>query len=76
MAVLSKMLSWLLAHQLAKLVQLVAKPRGDFLEPLSHVGIASPAHDVLDIADEVLGLLEETRRGNQLLRLGLHGGYT
>ena len=72
----SKTLSWLLAHQLAKFVELVAKPAGDLFQPLSHVGVASPAHDCLDIADEVLGLLQETRRRNQLLRLGLHGGCT
>ena len=57
MAVSSKMLSWLLAHQLAKFVELVAKPPGDILEPLSHIGIAGPAHDHLDIADKILGLL-------------------
>ena len=72
----SKTLSWLLAHQLAKLVELVAKPHGDLLEPLSHVGIASPAHDGLDVADEVLGFLQKTRRRNQLLRFGLHSGCT
>jgi hypothetical protein len=52
----SKTLSWLLAHELAKFVELVAKPLGDLLEPLSHIGIASPAHNGLDIVDKVLGL--------------------
>ena len=74
MAVLS--LSWLLARQLAKLVELVAKPDGDLFQPLRHVGIASAAYDGLDIADKVLGLLQKTRRRNQLLKLGLHDGYT
>ena len=49
---------------------------GAGVQPLGHIGIACPAHDGLDIADEVLGLLQETRRRNQLLRLGLHGGCT
>ena len=70
------MLSWLLAHQLAKLVELVAKLHSDLLEPLRHLGVASPAHDGLDIANKIMGLLQETRRRNQLLRLGLHGGCT
>jgi hypothetical protein len=42
MAVSSKTLSWLLAHQLAKLVEFVAKPYGDLFQPLRHVGIARP----------------------------------
>ena len=49
---------------------------GDLLQPLRQVGIASPAHDGLDIADKVLGLFQEARRRNQLLRVGLHGGCT
>jgi hypothetical protein len=52
----SKTLSWLLAHELAKFVEFVAKPYGDLFQPLRHLGIARPAHDGLDIADEVLGL--------------------
>jgi len=69
-------LSWLLAHQLAKFVELVAKSHGDFFQPLRHLGIASPAHDGLDIADKVLGFSKETYRRNQLLMLGLHVGCT
>jgi hypothetical protein len=57
MAVLS--LSWLLGHQLAKLVELVAKPYGDLFQPLRYLGIASPAHDGLDIADKILGLFQK-----------------
>ena len=76
MAVSSKTLSWLSAHQLAKFVELVAKPLGDVLQPAGHVGIAGPAHDRLDIADKILGLFQKARRRNQLLRVGLHGYCT
>ncbi len=72
----SKTLSWLLAHELAKFVEFVAKPYGDLFQPLRYVGMASSAHDGLDIADEILCLLQKTDRRNQLLWLGLHGGCT